>query len=468
MQTVKRELPMFSFYHYTSIQRHLEKRAREGWRLMKAEKGRWLYRRMEPKELRYAVVYFPDSSQFDPGPTEGQQTLQDYCLAAGWEPVADWGQMQIYCTADPDALPIETEPSVQLDTIRRTMKRNFLPGTVSLLAVFLLQMGLQFSSFRRSPAEYLSSTANLPLLLLILLGFAVDLIELGGYAVWVRRSKRSIAQGGGCLPALGHPRRTAALLVLMGLAVLLQLASMANTAMIGFTLLHLAGMAGIIYVTWRIQSTMKQKKFSRRVNRAVTMGATVVLSILLTVAFTVGLFMTLRSGIGRRPSAETYEAYGQTWDVYHDELPLSIEDLTDVDSSFYSKELTVQSSPLLTRWEATQDARLDGPEGLPDMEYEIVFFKVPALYGLVENGFLREVDRYNENISEEYLAEHGDSYRTADAAPWGADRVYQRYSGDRPENYFLLCWEDRIVKIHFYWAPTPSQMAIAGETLKQA
>ena len=39
MKNFKRELPMFSFYSYTSIQRHLEKRAREGWRLIKAEKG---------------------------------------------------------------------------------------------------------------------------------------------------------------------------------------------------------------------------------------------------------------------------------------------------------------------------------------------------------------------------------------------------------------------------------------------
>ncbi len=206
MKTIKREIPFFSFYQYTAIQRHLEQQALAGWRLIKAENGRWLYRRSEPKALRYTVVYFPDSSQFDPGPTEGQQTLRDYCLSAGWEPVADWGQMQIYCTESPDPVEIETEPASQLATIHRTMKRNFLPGIGSLLAIFLLQLGMQISSLRRSPAEYLSNTTNLFLWCLLLLGFAIDLLELGGYAVWYRRSKRSIAQGGACVSALGRPR----------------------------------------------------------------------------------------------------------------------------------------------------------------------------------------------------------------------------------------------------------------------
>lgn len=468
MKNTKRELPIFSFYNYTSIQRHLEKRALEGWRLVTADKGSWLYRRMEPKELHYAVVYFPNSSQFDPGPTEGQQMLRDYCLAAGWEPVTDWGQAQIYCNPDPDPVPIETEPSIQLDTIRRTMRRNFLPGTLTGVVLFLFLLGMQLKNLYWDPAEYLSTPSNLFLLFTLLLGLLVNLSELGSYAAWLTRSKRSIEKGGGCVDAVGHPWRTRGLLAAMFVTLFFQIFAMANAAMYGFMIFYLLGMGGIFYVSWKLQNDMKQRKFSRGVNRTVTLATISVLSVLLMVALTAGLFMSLRAGVGEREPVETYEHFGQTWDVYHDKLPLQLEDLMEVDSSQYSTELEEQSSFLLTRWEARQRSRFDAPKGLPDITYELVFIKTSALRGLVENGYLRKVERYNDNIPEEYRAEHADTYRPADAALWGADRVYQQYTGSNPNHYFLLCWEDRIAEVTFYWDPTPEQMAITGEKLKNA
>lgn len=468
MKNFKRELPMFSFYSYTSIQRHLEKRAREGWRLIKAEKGGWLYRRMDPKDLHYAVVYFPDSSQFDPAPTEGQQTLRDYCLAAGWEPVTGWGQAQIYCNPQPDPVPIETEPSVQLSTIRRTMRRTFLPDMLSSAVLFLGLWAMQLANLYRDPAEYLASSSNLWLLLSLLLGLLSQLMDVGGYVSWLLRSKRSIANGGGCVCAVGHPWRTRGLLLAMFAALLFQLLAMANAAMYGFAALHLLGMAGISYAAWRLQGNMKRRKFSRTINRAITMGTILALSVLLLAALTAGLFMSLHAGVGERKPAQTYEYFGQTWEVYHDALPLRLEDLMPVDSSCYSTELRTSSSPLLERWEADQNARFDAPKGLPDLSYELVFYKVPALRALVEQGYVRRVQRYNRNIPEEYLAEHGESYQAADPAPWGADRVYQRYTGGNPSHEFLLCWEDRIALIRFYWDPAPVQRAAAGKLLKAA
>ena len=180
MKNTKRELPWFSFYDYTGIQRHLEKRARQGWRLIKAEKGGWLYRRMEPKALHYAVVYFPDASQFDPGPTEGQQTLRDYCLAAGWEPVTDWGTMQIYCNSEPSPVPIETEPSIQLKTIHKTMKRTFLPGQLVDLLLFLFLLGMQWKDLYWDPADYLSAPTHLALFLMMITGILAAVFTCAG------------------------------------------------------------------------------------------------------------------------------------------------------------------------------------------------------------------------------------------------------------------------------------------------
>lgn len=465
MKDTKREFPMFSFYSYTAIQRHLEKRAREGWRLIKADKGSWLYRRMEPKDLHYAVVYFPDSSQFDPGPTEGQQTLRDYCLSAGWEPVTGWGQMQIYCSPLPAPVPIETEPSIQLSTIHRTMRRNFLPGNLVLLALFLFQLWMQGRDLYWDTADFLSSPSKLSILAFILLGILADLVDVAGYARWYFRSKRSIASGGGCVPALGHPLLIRAILGgLMPLVLLWEMLAMANVAMAGFMVLHLAGLAGIIWATWRIQSALKRRKFSRSANRAVTMGATVLLSVTLMAALTAGLFISLRAGVGERPPAETYEAYGRARNIYHDEIPLRVEDLMEADYDGWSTEADTQSTLLASRTEYTQRTRLGDRDAPPELDYDIVEVKFPFLRGFVEHGLLRSAERYNDPRVPEFWEE----YRPVDASVWNAERAYQSYWGGDFHNQYLVCWPDRMVEIDFYWEPTPEQIAVAAEKLKNA
>lgn len=464
MKDTKRELPMFSFYSYTAIQRHLEKRAREGWRLIKADKGVWLYRRMEPKELHYAVVYFPDSSQFDPSPTEGQQTLRDYCLAAGWEPVTGWGQMQIYCSPLPDPVPIETEPFIQLAIIRRTMRRNFLPGHLILLALEVYGLWLASKDLYWDPADYLSSPdqlCHLAITLIVPLGL---LINVTGYARWYFRSKRSIAGGGGCVPALGHPRLFLAALGLAALALLQEMLLLSDAAAAGFMVLYLLGMAGLIWVTWRIQSALKRRKFSRAANRAITMGAIVLLTLALMAALTAGLFAALRSDVGERPPAETYEAYGSTWNIYHDEIPLRVEDLMEADYDGWSTEADIQSTPLVSKTTYTQRTRMDDTTALPNLKYSVVEVRLPFLRSIVERGLLRHVERYNDPS----IPELRDEYRPADASLWDAETAYRSYWGGDPSNQYLVCWPDRMVEIQFYWEPTPEQIAAAAEKLKNA
>lgn len=464
MKDTKREIPLYSAYSYTAIQRRLEKRAREGWRLIKVDKGIWLYRRMEPKELHYAVVYFPDSSQFDPGPTEGQQTFRDYCLAAGWEPVTDWGQMQIYCSPLPDPVPIETEPSIQLATIHRTMWRNFLPGHLILLALEVYGLWLASKDLYWDPADYLSSPDQLWHLAITLIVPLVLLINMAGYARWYFRSKRSIAGGGGCVPALGHPRLLGAALGLAALALLQEMLLLSDAAAAGFMVLYLLGMAGLIWAAWRIQSTLKRRKFSRAANRAITMGAIVLLTLALMAALMAGLFTALRSGVGERPPAETYEAYGSTWNIYHDEIPLRVEDLMEADYDGWSTEADTQSTPLVSKAEYSQRPRLGDRDTPPELEYDIVEVRLPFLRGFVERGLMRHVERHNDPSIPELQRE----YRPADASLWDAETAYQYYVGGDPFNQYLICWPDRMVEIQFYWAPTPEQIAAAAEKLRNA
>lgn len=461
MKDIKREVPIFSFYNYTAIQRHLEKRALEGWRLTGAGKGVWRYRRMEPKALHYAVVYFPDSSQFDPGPTEGQQTLRDYCLAAGWEPVTGWGQAQIYCSSLPDPVPIETEPSVQLDTIHRTMRRSFLPAELALLALFLIQLGMYGTDLFWDAADFLSSPSHLGVVLVLLLGILMVVVEVAGYARWYFRSRRSIMEGGGCLPAMGHPFLVRALLAAAVLSLLWQLLAMADTVQAGFTVLLLVGLQIIYRAVWRIQGALKRRNFSRSANCAVTVGASILLVLALMAGLTAGFFTALRAGIGERPPVETYEAYGRTRNIYHDEIPLRVEDLMETSYDGWSTEADTQSTPLVSVTEYRQDARVGDSEPPPELEYSIVKVQLPCLRGLVERSLLRSVE-------QQYRPYFQQEYRPVDAALWNAEAAYQLYSGGEPRNQYLVFLPEHIAEIHFYWEPTEAQLAAAAEKLKNA
>ena len=79
MKDTKRRLEVFSFYDRAHIERHLEAMAARGWLQERMGKFGWVYRRIEPKRLTFHVSYFPDASDFDPGPTWGQLTFQDFC-----------------------------------------------------------------------------------------------------------------------------------------------------------------------------------------------------------------------------------------------------------------------------------------------------------------------------------------------------------------------------------------------------
>ena len=128
----KQEINLYAYYDHAGIVRHLEDMARQGRQLEKAGSVFWTYRRCKPAELRYAVVYFSKASQFDPEPPAEQREFWELCKATGWELVTNRYQMQIFRNPAPDAIPIETDPVVQVENVRAAMKKGSVRGCWSV------------------------------------------------------------------------------------------------------------------------------------------------------------------------------------------------------------------------------------------------------------------------------------------------------------------------------------------------
>ena len=108
----KYELNPYTPCQFADIRDHLEAMALRGWRLERMEDYFLVYRRGEPKPVRYALVFHPEMGYLEPAPTSEGEVYRDYCRQAGWEPVAFWSnfpQIEVYCNEEPHPIPLQTD-----------------------------------------------------------------------------------------------------------------------------------------------------------------------------------------------------------------------------------------------------------------------------------------------------------------------------------------------------------------------
>ena len=451
----KRRLVWYLPWDGAYVERHLEKMARKGWQLENAGNPFWTYRKAEPANLHYAMTYFPDASVFDSQLTGEQETYADYCAAAGWEMVSTYGPLQIFVNDRPDPVPIETDEGEKLTAIHGAMKKMLLLPYGALAAVWLVNLLM-----RLGPQSYystlstLSSTQQLLLLLAIALLVLVALGIIGDYLVWYLRSRRSVERGGACLPSHTRPR-----LIFQGTILAIVMAALLGPwgyasveqwlpfvlIVLGVVFLLLGGCYGLLHL-------LKSMDGSRRFNRGAYIVGTIVLSFL-CMAVVVGGIMLMPEE-ETPASAEVYtDANGRTWDIYHDSIPLTLEDLgyTVTEADHCSYQRGEQASPLV-RWVQYSQSVYGEGSALPDLTYDTA--DIPW-------AWLRE--RCWEKLPELYG--YTISFEETDPDPWGADRAIMDEGATGYRRYLFL-YGERIVFLFLEEAPTAEQMAVIAAALR--
>ena len=470
MKETKRRLETFSFYDRTGLEEHLARMAAEGWLLDKIGQFLWHYRRIEPKKLTFSVTYFPKASAFDPGPSEEQETFYDFCRHTGWVLAASSAQLQVFYNEGPDPVPIETDPALEVESIHRTMKRSFLPSQLMLLAVAVLDVGLLVWRLIDDPIGLLASPASVLTAMCWVLVFVLTGVELGGYFWWHRKAVKAAEQGE-FLDSRSHRKLQIGALALLGLGVVYYMLSVALSGsrmmMAVAVLMFCVYMPGLFLLVRGVMGWLKRKKVPAKVNRVVTIVTAVVAAYLFVGAITFGVLFGSSHGWFAEQDEETYEYHGNTFTAAQDQIPLTVEDLLDVDYEGYSREHREQESIFLAQYEAHQRPRFDAEryKEMPRLEYTVTVVKAPFLYGLCwEHLLLDRAERWNRDMPESdwYF------YEPTDPAPWGAEEAYRWTSREYgPRNTFLLCWPDRFVEIEFdyEWEVTPAQMAMVVEKM---
>lgn len=453
----KYRMESFALYDYQGVERHLEKMEARGWRLERTGLF-WKYRRVEPRQVHYAVTYIPGLSEFDPVPTREQTQLRELCAAAGWEEAGDWLQMQIFRTEQPDPLPLETEDAVRLDVLRRAGRKSIVQQNIPLILMLLLMLAQNIFRLFWDPVRILSMTSWMLAMLGLLLTFLVTAGNLLDYALWIRRSERSVAQGGPCAPSSGYRWLARIFWPLYGVAMLgyvLALVTEGSPQILPVLLLYLAGLVVLILLVRGVREGLRRRGVNKSTNKALTVAADVLGAVVLVGGFSALIFwgVTQQGWFLDRPAA-VYEIDGFSFKIYHDDLPLTVEDLTGLELENYSYERTEYNSPLLGYLWGTQWYLSIAGAGEPGLSYEVVTVRAPFLYDWCLSKRLEEYEEYPDR-----------EYRPEDPSPWGAQAAYRLWWDGEAWDWWLLCWEDRIVKLSADWTLTDQQKEIAAEQL---
>ena len=424
------EMTVFSFYDHTGMTTHLEEMAQRGWLLDKMN-ALWRYRKIEPQRLRFAVVYFPEVTGFEPETPRGHVRMEELCAGTGWQLAATAGKFQIYYNEEADPVELETDPVSQVAVIHRAMKKNFLPSYIMLAIMAAMQLAMQITNLTRDfglshsgVVYYLSSVSwmMIPTWSILLLLYVLDVSR---YLLWYRKAKKRAEEGLMTPSVNSRWVQSLALWLLAGVV----LSWVTTGALTGFMLLFFGAMAVAGVLAVLASKWMKRMKVSAKVNELVTCGIAVVLML----AFMVTLMPTMIGSGG----AEDGES---------DNVPLRLEDIGYA-AAEGRVNMDTQSSPLVFRTYVWQ--WLECPQELVELEYIVADVHVKLLWDACVADFLKN------------------GAQSVEAAPWQADaawKVQERFSSE--DFVYVLCWGDRLVWLDLEQEPSDGQKTVISEKLR--
>lgn len=446
-----------------AIVKRLEKLATKGWFLERADNWGWTLRRGKPAQVRYAVTYFPGVSVFDPGPTEDQETYADYCRAAGWEFVSSYGPVQYFRSDLPDPVPIETDQGEKLAAIHRSLTKYALRAYGLGLVCGLLAWAGQIKRLRQLPLDMLSDNRQLLILAIYVVITVCSAAMLADYLIWYLRSKRSVEDGGACLPGHTWLRYTANILLLSCLAALLAVVLTSTGTLhrgllaFGALVLSLLPFAAL-YVAFRwIKRRGKDKTSVRKRYIIAVLIAWVAINIL---QYNIG-YSDILTAPDRQPDQIYVDSHGDSHDLYADDLPVTLEDLgiqvTAADRCSYERN---HSASLLVSYTTYEQRAASEESDLPWLLYGVADF---AWESLAREQMERMV--YGGPVvmgGQIFILRESNA---VEDPRWGADQAYfSSSSNDGGE--WLLRYGDRLVSIRQRgWKLTDERVEILREAL---
>ncbi len=432
MKKRKYRLEMYEFYDHTGMVAHLEKMARRGWLLKQALPLIWVYRRMEPAEIHFAVSYTASHPQDDPDPVEGQAEFREYAAHTGWQYICSYQQMQFFYNEQEDPTPLETDPQLEVAVIHQYALRRHLRPLCGVIALqsFAFLSSFSWISFLLHPIEMLSAA----LFFLMLFGVGSRIIR---YVRWYRQAQAA-AEWGEFLPVKGRTlylfNAFLTLSLLLCIFVLLYRDNQDDPQI----LLGYACVIGVVLLLFGVSGFCQARQYPAKKEWGIV-GIAVFVACLILLSLP-----PFQSG-GTDSSAQPEPAGPPAAS-----LLLNLEDLgLENPDIFYRTTEERRASPFLEQITQSQYAS----SAVPELSYTVTRVRLPLFYSLCQGSLL---DQYEDVVP--------DFYSPTSPDPWMALDAYRRSPAGGDTCWYLLCYENCFVELVINWSPTPEQMArIAGQ-----
>ena len=124
MENKRVEKNRFDIWDYPLLVDYLEVMACDGWMLTDCTESSLEFEKQPPKNVKFAVTFFPDYDFLDPHPPESLKRLWQFCEMYGWKNVTDNSSMQIFYNENPNCTPLHTDAVVQLENFNSMMNSD--------------------------------------------------------------------------------------------------------------------------------------------------------------------------------------------------------------------------------------------------------------------------------------------------------------------------------------------------------
>lgn len=421
----------------------LEAMAAKGYLLEDMGMLLWRFRKDAPRKVRYAVKYDPDLSLYGPDAAGMEEGSDMGSAESDWQQVCSWGKVMIFSSERSDLAPFVSDEAAELDALKHSMNRSYLPSLAIMLAVIVFLFCQDTFS---DPAAVISSYPSLLLKCTAAFACLMLVISAAAYFLWLRRAERAVRCGEAPAPTEKYavPEKISSVLVLALFVIyILSLLVSGDKSLAFWTgaylVIFLIAASGLRKLTRKLKSAGMSKGKSL----ALVILFMVVLWVVLT-ALLIGMdfLWSPEDGSSETPSG----------------MPLTLEELTgrSADASGNPTQIWNSSGTFIMGMD-TGDIRSDDLT----IMYEVVHVKKGALYDLC----LRKWKKQGGSLPVSGI-EGG--YRKCAVEEISAEGVYRYYYDDdiEPDDQWLLCYPDRIIRVWMPGGPTGRQWKLIDEKLR--
>ncbi|GAA0182321.1 hypothetical protein SH2C18_47200 [Clostridium sediminicola] len=188
----KKVIKFTSITEYKTLEEYLEKMAAKGFMLSEIKRGKFIFTKIEPRELTFNVSLFYHTTPFDYPNHEKDKDYKELCEESGWTYCTNTDVYQIfYKEKNNNATPIHTDSEEEYKIIKNTfMKTDFIS---MILLTFVV--GMQFINTLNFNYEYLLNNTFLLTLIgpifLILIMSSIYIPPI----VWLIKNKINLTRG---------------------------------------------------------------------------------------------------------------------------------------------------------------------------------------------------------------------------------------------------------------------------------